>query len=201
MHKEVRSVWTARWGVLSAQVLVPTLPSLLHCSTIGMQARSKARSVSIMHSSIIPACVIPFKKKKKPSFWCFPGVDKPAFQCGLAATRWQIYPNFFPTPSNRKIKIFKKTTDLPCFLPFVFAKRRSHTQICTPNQKCSSSSHTRRSSCRTCNMCSPCPWADYRHIQNHYNHSHLDYFIAQTQVALKPQLCCSLLLFALSSAS
>lgn len=51
--------------MLSAQVLVPTLPSLLHCSTVGMQARSKARSVSIMRDSIIPACVIPFYNKQK----------------------------------------------------------------------------------------------------------------------------------------
>lgn len=34
-----------------------------HCSTVGMRARSKARSVSIMHSSIIPRlCNSPFKK-------------------------------------------------------------------------------------------------------------------------------------------
>lgn len=35
-------------------------PPPLHCSNAGTQVRSKARSVSIMHSSIIHACVIPF---------------------------------------------------------------------------------------------------------------------------------------------
>lgn len=123
----------------SVQVLVPALPlSPLRSSTVGMQARNKARSVSIMHSSIIPRLCNSLPLKKHPSGVSLELTNPRSNVDWLLLQSWQIqpstsppkFPAYPPTQPPQQNKNCVQTLRLPQILPFVC---RQH-QIFLPHQ-------------------------------------------------------------------